>query len=100
MDFYSKMLKKKLLKTRLLGILAGGVGIAYVLFYYFKVIAPWLCVIMLSYVIALNFMLNSTYQEIFSGIKLSKVNLALATLFLLGSIGLMVYAIMTGKITF
>ena len=99
MDFYSKMLKKRILMTRLISILTSAVGVGYVFFYYFNLVDQWLCGIMILYTIAMILMFNSNYQEIFSGIKLSKLNLAFAVLFFLSTVALMVYSIVSGNLT-
>lgn len=97
MDYYSKYIKRKILSLRLLGILSSLAGIGFVLFYYFNIINHWLCGIMICYIIALNFLVNSSYQEIFSGVKMSRTNLIIAILFLLFTIVLIIYTIVTGQ---
>ena len=100
MDFYAQRLKKRIWRTRIVGIVSALTGIAYVLFYYFNIVNHWLCAVMITYVIALNFLINSTYQEIFSGLKISKLNLSIAILFLLCTIALLAYTIVTAKLGF
>ena len=100
MDYYSQFLKKKILKTRLIGIFSSLIGLSHLMLYYFGLMNHWLCAVMICYIIAINFLINSTYQEIFSGIKLSRLNLAIAVLFLLGTIALIVYAIISGNLAF
>lgn len=100
MDVYSRKLKKTIVKTRLVGLLSAILGVACIFFYYFKLLDPWVCIITLSYAMAVCFTLNSTYQEIFSGRKISKINLAFAVIFFLATIGIIVYAFVSGNIKF
>lgn len=86
-------------KARLMGLFASAAGVAYIFFYFFNLVAPWLCVIIIPYTIALIFMFNSTYQEISSGVKLSKVNLSFAVLFFLATLGLLAFSFFSGNLT-
>ncbi len=100
MDIYSKKLKKTLVKTRLVGLLSSILGVACIFFYYFKVLDPWVSIITLSYAMAVCFTLNSTYQEIFNGKKISKLNLAFAIIFFFATIGIIIYSFVSGNIRF
>ena len=100
MDAYGRVLKQKMYGVRINGLLVSLVGIASIVFYFFQVINPFLCLVLLCYSIGIVFILNSTYQEVRSGKIYSKLNLAFSFLFLAITVGLVVYCFVKGYLRF
>ena len=101
MNDYSKVLKKRLIVSRLIGILACLVGIAcIVLFAYFheQTNWQWLCLILMAYSLGTIFMQNCNLQAIKVGNPWQRVNGACAILMYILDIIILVYALSTGKV--
>ncbi len=100
MDIYSKALKRRIVKTRLVGILSAILATLCVFFYYFNVLDHWVCIIMLSYSMAISFTLNSSYQDINGALHWSKFSLLFAVVFFVATLALIIYAFASGNIRF
>ena len=100
MDFYSRQVKRRLIKTRMTALLSAILGIVCVLFYYLKIVDSWVCIICLSYSMGISFIMNSSYQELHDSKTWRRLNMILGLLFFLITIGIIIYAFASKNIRF
>ena len=98
MDYYSKHLKRKMIKVRLAGIFACLIGIAGIVLRFLELVPPWLCIISSAYAMALIFSFNGSLQGIRGGNPWARVNVFCALLMFAFVIFLIVYGFMTGEL--
>lgn len=99
MNVYERSVKKRIVLARTIGLLTSAIGVASIFLYFFEIINPWFCVILLSYCMAMAFVLNSTFQEIRTGRIFCIVNLIFAFIFFVMTIFIIVYSFVTKGIT-
>lgn len=100
-DAYSRTLKKRLVVSRLVGILACLVGIAcIVLFalYHKETQWQWLCLIMLAYSLGTIFMQNCNLQAIKNGNPWQRINGFCSLMLYALDIFILVYSLVKGYI--
>lgn len=95
---YSAFLKRKMISSRIMGILVCLLALASIVAYYFKFVNEWLCMIVLSYCIATIFISNSFLQDIKVGNPWQRINSIFAIFFFLVVIFLIVYGFVTGNL--
>ena len=100
MGSYKKLLKQKFTRARVYGTITSIWGIILVLLYFLSQLDKWLLIVMIGYSLGAIFMSNITYQDIKSGNPWPKINAALAILFYLVSIGLMIYGFVIGELSY
>ena len=100
MDAYSKALRKRLVKTRLTGIVAGALAAMCIVFFVLELMNPWICAIVLSYSMGLSCVLNSMQQDIRDAKRWKSFSQFLSVIFFLATIALVVYAFVSGEIRF
>lgn len=100
MDAYTRQLKKKIIRVRFTALAASILGIFFILAYFFNLLNKWICIIGLSYTIALTFTLNSTYQDVGGSKAWKGINTAMAVLGYVATLGIIVYAFVAGVFRF
>lgn len=101
MQEYTKALKRRLVLSRLIGILGCLVGIACIIFYAFfrgDVQWQWLCLIMMVYSLGMIFMQNCNLQAVKVGNPWQRVNGICSILLFALDVSLITYALCVGKI--
>ena len=99
MQAQAKFLKRKMIMSRVIGLLCCLVAIAMIFIYYFKTINEWLSIISISYCTATIFVTNSFIQDVRVGNPWQRVNGACAILLYLFTLFLLVWGFTHGHIT-
>lgn len=99
MDIFEKKTKKRMNFVRIYGLLISAIGVVAIFLYFFKVLNPWFCVILLTYCMGMSFYQNSTYQELKIGRAYGIINIVFAVIFFIATIGIIVYSFVTKNIT-
>ncbi len=100
MGAYSSYLKKKLNRSRVMGMIASMIALVLVVLYFLGIADLWFSVINISYLLGMAFSSNVTCQDIKIGSPWQKFNAALSVFFYLFAIALMIYAFVCGGISF
>lgn len=91
--------KRKMIMSRVIGVLCCLVAIGAIVIYYLKTINEWLSVITISYCAATVFVTNSFIQDIRVGNPWQRVNGFCAILLYMFTVFLMVWAFIHGHLT-
>ncbi len=100
MDAYSRQIKKKIILVRFTALAASILGMLFIFAFFFNIFDKWLCIIGISYSIAITFMLNSSYQEVCNSVVWKRINMTLAVLGFLATFGIILYAFIFGIFSF
>lgn len=95
---YSGFLKRKMIMSRIMGVISCLIGITCLILYYFKVVNEWMCLIILTYCMANCFMLNSNLQGIKVGNPWQRVNAYCSIFFYLFVVFLISYGFASGNL--
>ncbi|MGN1201494.1 MAG: hypothetical protein ACI4R8_04500 [Candidatus Caccovivens sp.] len=88
-------------KYMIMGIFLSILAISFALLYYFNLIKRldlFLAVTYITYFVGLALMYNGAYNRTFIRNKATVINFILGILFILGSIALLIYGLITGVI--
>lgn len=96
---YGSFLKRKMIMSRIVGILCCLLAIASIFTYYFKVINEWISLINISYSIATIFTANSFLQDIKVGTPWQRINGICSVLLYLFSVFLIVWGFVYGQLS-
>ncbi len=100
MGAYSSYLKKKLNRSRIMGLVASAIAIVLVVLYFLKIADQWFAVIDIAYLLGMAFSSNVTCQDIKVGSPWQKFNAGMSVLFYILAVALMIYAFVSGGISF
>lgn len=101
MDDYSRVLKRRMVLARFMGIMGCCVGIACIVLYaYFhnEEQWQWLCLTLMAYSLGTIFMQNCNLQAVKVGNPWQRVNGICAMLMYALDIAIITYALATGKV--
>ncbi len=84
-------LRKKMISSRLTGILACIVALASIVVFYLKVINEWMCIIAIAYCLATIFTANSFIQDVKVGNPWQRINGICSILFYILVVFLIAY---------
>lgn len=101
MKDYSKVLKRRMIMARLIGILGCGVAIASLVFYakyHDELQWKWICIILMMYSLGTIFLQNCNLQTIKVGNPWQRINAICAILLYLADVAIIVYAIVCGYV--
>ena len=96
---WGKTLKKKMVFSRLAGLLFCLLCLGSLALMYFKIIDRWMCLIMISFLMACIFISNSYLQGAKLGRKWQAINLFLALICYAAVITFITIAFMKGTLT-
>lgn len=99
MGAYSKFLKKKLNFSRATGFFASACAVVLVVLHFLNLIHPWLTIVNIGYLIGMTFTSNVTCQDIKVGSPWQKFNAALAVIFYMLAIALLVCGFVLGELS-
>lgn len=98
MQEYNGYLKRRLMLSRILGIITCLVGITCLVLYYFKIVNEWMCLVVLTYCMANCFTLNSQLQGVRVGNPWQRINAICAMFFYLFVVFLISYGFASGNL--
>ena len=96
---YADYLKRKLMMSRVVGLIVCLLGIACIALYYVKIVNGWLCLITLAYCMANTFSLNSQLQGIKTGNPWQRINAICSIFFYLFVVFLISYGFASGELS-
>lgn len=96
---YNKYLCRRMMISRIIGILACMLGIASLILMYFGKVSEWMCIIMLTYAMATSFSSNSFLQNIKSANAWHRLNTVCSVIFYIFVIALIIYGFITGELS-
>ena len=96
---YAAFLKRKMIMSRIIGILACLMAIAAIILMYYKMVSEWMCTIVIGYAMATIFSNNSFLQGVKTGNPWQRINLICAVFFYIVVIGLIIYGFTTGQLS-
>lgn len=99
MQSHAQFLKRKMIMSRITGILACLIAIASMVLMYLKITSEWMCVIIICYSMALIFSSNSFLQNIKIGNPWQRINMACAIFFYIAVVALIVYGFISGDLS-
>ncbi len=96
---YAAFLRRKMIMSRIVGIMACLLAIATMILMYFKMVSEWISIIVICYAMATIFSNNSFLQGIKTGNAWQRINMACAIFFYVAIIALIVYGFISGQLT-
>lgn len=97
---HSAYLKRRMIMSRVLGIMACIFALASIFLMYYKLISEWMCIITISYAMATAFTSNGFLQGIKVGNPWQRINMACAIFFYILVVGLVVLGFINGQLSF
>lgn len=96
---YSAYLKRKMMLSRILGILTCLFGFACIVLYYFKLVNDWMCLVVLAYCMGNAFSFNSNLQGVKIGNPWARLNAICSFAMYLLVVFLISYGFVSGNLT-
>lgn len=98
MQNYTAFLKRKMITSRIMGMLSCFLIVACLVLMHLKLINSWMGVIGICYSMATIFSSNSFIQDIRTGNPWQRINTACAIFFYIGVVALIIYGFVAGEI--
>ncbi len=95
----ARYLKKRMITSRMIGILACLFSLAGIVVYYMSWINEWLCIIIISYCLGNIFTSNSFIQDMKVGNPWHRVNGVCSIIFYLLTVALIIYGFVTHNLS-
>ena len=99
MKEYAYFLKRKMMMSRIVGLLCCVLALASLVLYYFNLFNSWLNLITISYSVATIFTANSFLQDVKVGSPWQRVNAGCSIILYLFTVFLIVYGFIIGALT-
>lgn len=95
----AKYLKKRMLISRVIGILACILSLTGIVVYYLSLINEWLCIILIAYCLGNIFTSNSFIQDMKVGNPWHRVNGVCSIIFYILTVALIIYGFVTHNLS-
>ena len=95
---YAAFLRRKMILSRLTGILSCIIAIAGIVLMYLGLVSEWMCIIVIGYAMAMIFTSNSFLQGIKIGNPWQRINMVCAIFFYIAVLALIIYGFIAGEL--
>lgn len=97
---YSGFLKRRMMLSRILGVVTCLAGITCLVLFYLKIVNEWMCLVVLTYCMANCFSLNSNLQGVKVGNAWQRVNMISSFILYFFVVFLISYGFASGNLGF